>query len=152
MKTVTFITNNLGYKPSKETKNASVIQDTDGNFYSYGYHYPLLFNVADHWFINTAGYSNTTSKHIAWAWQAVDYNATAVELSREQASIVSRSWAPDDAKLSALLEATNSMVERAQMACYKKRRKDTQIYKQLENTLSKAYASNIAVNNIIGRV
>lgn len=41
-----------------------------GVLYSYGSHYPLMFKVNDVLFINTSGYSNTTAKHINWAWSA----------------------------------------------------------------------------------
>lgn len=41
--------------------------------YSYGYHYPLLFEVNGLRFVNTRGYSNTTSKHIAMAWLEAEY-------------------------------------------------------------------------------
>jgi hypothetical protein len=67
MTTIEFMQNNKGYKPSKETQCASVFQDTRGIFYSYGYHYPLLFKVDDVWFVNDRGYSQTTSRHISWA-------------------------------------------------------------------------------------
>lgn len=74
MKTQTFIENNIGKKPSEEKWCSSVYQDTEGNFYSFGYHYPLLFKVKNHWFVNTTGYSNSTAKHINWAWASIGYH------------------------------------------------------------------------------
>lgn len=41
----------------------------NGIIYSYGSHYPLLFKVNNIPFVNIAGYSNTTSKHIGIAWR-----------------------------------------------------------------------------------
>lgn len=35
--------------------------------YSYGYHYPLAIKINGSWFINDAGYSTTTAKHISIA-------------------------------------------------------------------------------------
>lgn len=47
---------------------------TDGNhIYSYGYHYPLLVNVAGKWILNDRGYSNTTARHIYWASDCADF-------------------------------------------------------------------------------
>ena len=44
----------------------------DGSIlYSYGRHYPLAFRIKDAWFINDAGYSSTTGRHISEAKLAV---------------------------------------------------------------------------------
>jgi hypothetical protein len=67
MKTQEFISNNIGLKPSKDKTCSSVIQGTDGNFYSYGYHYPLLVELNGYWIRNIEGYSSSTAKHISWA-------------------------------------------------------------------------------------
>lgn len=67
MKTKDFIRDNLNYKPLKPQMCSSVLQATDGNFYSYGAHYPLLIKVKDVWLVNTEGYSSTTGRHIHWA-------------------------------------------------------------------------------------
>lgn len=82
MKTQEFISKNIGLKPSgyKRRWCSSVYQDYDGNFYSYGSHYPLLFKVDGQWFINNAGYSVSTSKHIGWAHSAIGCNAKTVKL------------------------------------------------------------------------
>lgn len=45
-----------------ERRCSSVFTDRDGNVYSYGYHYPLLFTIGGLTFINTTGYSSTTAK------------------------------------------------------------------------------------------
>jgi len=51
---------------------SSVMLGIDGVFYSYGYHYPLLFEVGGLWFVNDRGYSSSTSKHIGWARSLAD--------------------------------------------------------------------------------
>lgn len=135
MTTREFMERNLNYQPSKETWCSSVMQDTTGNFYSYGYHYPLLFKVAGHWFVNTMGYSNTTAKHINWAWSAIDYNATAVELSRDDARVISSSWASDDEKLQAIKSALRRKLNDIKEVMLAKKRHDTQVYRLLEQDL-----------------
>jgi len=53
------------FKP--DTRHGNLFTDGNGTMYSYGFHYPLLFEVNGLKFINTAGYSNTTAKHISHA-------------------------------------------------------------------------------------
>lgn len=132
----------------KERWCSSVKVDSSGTVYSYGSHYPLLFKVAGHNFVNTRGYSNTTAKHINWAWSAVDYNATAVELNRDDAYTISSSWASDSDKLQVLARATAQMVADATEARDAKKRTDTQVYAHLTDVLGRARASQIAVNNL----
>lgn len=67
MTTKDFISQNIDSIPNKDKYCSSVFQSMDGNFYSYGYHYPLLFKVDGQWYRNTTGYSNSTAKHINWA-------------------------------------------------------------------------------------
>lgn len=74
MKTQDFISNNIGTKSLSKKWCSSVFQDVDGNFYSYGYHYPLLIEVNGLWLLNTAGYSISTAKHIHWARSAAHEN------------------------------------------------------------------------------
>lgn len=59
------------FKP--DTKHGSLFTDGNGTMYSYGYHYPLLFDVNGLKFINTMGYSNTTAKHISHARNLAQY-------------------------------------------------------------------------------
>lgn len=67
MKTRDFISNRLNVT-GKIGRCSSVTQGTDGTFYSYGPHYPLLFKVQGlGWVANVRGYSNTTAKHIGYA-------------------------------------------------------------------------------------
>lgn len=67
MKTQDFIAKHLNTTDGKERTCASVKTDGKGNFWSYGEHYPLIVNIDGHFFLNTAGYSSTTGKHIRWA-------------------------------------------------------------------------------------
>ena len=82
MTTQDFIAKNIGKTPKQDRFCSSVFQSTRGDFYSYGYHYPLLFKVGAYWFINTQGYSSSTGKHIGWAKGAIDYKYHAVKLTR----------------------------------------------------------------------
>ena len=111
---------------------SSVKTDKHGTVYSYGSHYPLAFHVAGLDFINEAGYSNTTSKHIGWARAALNYNYVGVKLNREEAVVIGNEYITDDNKLEAIKRALerehSSIVE--QMTA--KKRKDTQVYKNLE--------------------
>lgn len=148
MTTQEFIERNWGKVPAKSKWCSSVVQDTEGNFYSYGSHYPLLFKVAGTTFINTAGYSSTTGRHILWAQRAVNYNYTAVELNHEDARVISSSWASENDKLQVLARATAEMVADAEVACDSKKRKDTQVFEQLAATLERARRSYQTVNEL----
>ena len=55
-----------GVADGQERTCSSVFKDGNGNIYSYGYHYPLLFEAGGPTFRNRVGYSSTTAKHIAW--------------------------------------------------------------------------------------
>lgn len=71
MTTQDFIAKTYGTTSDRERRCSSVFADYRGNVYSYGYHYPLVFNVDGLDFVNCTGYSSTTAKHIAWAKRAV---------------------------------------------------------------------------------
>lgn len=71
MTTQDFIARWAGVNDGKERWCSSVKKDGNGNMYSYGYHYPLVFKIGDLNFINCAGYSSTTGRHILWAKRAV---------------------------------------------------------------------------------
>lgn len=76
-----FIIKQFGNDDGKTKYLSSIVKDGNGNIYSYGYHYPLLFNIAGCAVINTRGYSNTTGRHIHWAWSAAGSDAIGVELA-----------------------------------------------------------------------
>lgn len=104
---------------------ASVMQDGD-RIYSYGYHYPLLFRVADAhgrlvWVCNDGGYSSTTARHICYARQHADV------------------WAPIGGTHGRTLEkadvvqAIEARMRRVHADMQAKKRKDTRVYEALEN-------------------
>ena len=78
MKNSEFI-DNYNFTPNKSHGN--LFTDSNGTMYSYGYHYPLLFKVNGLTFVNTRGYSNTTSKHINYCRPYARYQ---VELYRDE--------------------------------------------------------------------
>lgn len=81
MTTREFMRSRQGHNPSREVWCSSVKQSTNGDFYSYGSHYPLLFKVGSLWFVNDNGYSSSTSKHICWARPFANHS---VELPNNQ--------------------------------------------------------------------
>jgi len=124
MTTAQFIAKTFDTPSDRERRCSSVFTDYDGTVYSYGYHYPLLFKVEGVTFINNRGYSNTTAKHINWAWQAVNCQAIAIHLP---------SWVryPKELKLDdirKMLLTEHTLITDQMLA---KKRKDTQVYAQL---------------------
>jgi len=118
------------YGNTSRFSHNSLCSDGNGNIYSYGAHYPLLFRCDDFTdlvFINTTGYSNTTSKHINHAWAAVDYKAIAIKMNGAR---ISNGFTLVDAQR--LLEAEAQEL-RNTMAT--KKRKDTAVYHDLEGRL-----------------
>lgn len=102
---------------------SSVFTDRDGNVYSYGYHYPLAFNINGLDFVNTNGYSSTTNRHIMWAKQAIGYDKyIGVKLRGARLPLTL-----DDilSKLGAELVEIKAKMDA-------KKRKDTQVYKWLQ--------------------
>lgn len=114
---------------------ASIMKDGDGNIYSYGYHYPLLFSVNGKNYINTSGYSVTTAKHIGWAWGAVNYDAIAVEYEGGMSNF---SYIADDLKQEFIERDIQKTINRIQSEMDAKKRKNTQVYQALENDLERA--------------
>lgn len=139
MTTAQFIERTYNTTATKARQCSSVFTDYNGTVYSYGYHYPLAFHINGLDFINESGYSTTTSKHIAWARSALDYDYTGVKLWREDAQVVSSSGT-DDSKIKAILTAlvrersslTDQMVKRQMNG-----RTDTAIYRSLESEHSR---------------
>jgi len=131
MTTRDFIARTYNTTSTRERRCSSVFTDTDGNVYSYGYHYPLAFRVGGLDFINVRGYSNTTSKHIAWAWQAVGYDAIPVELSRDD-----RVQYLD---LNTLVSRLHEQLGKILDQMVSKKRKDTQVYRALQHEHEQVY-------------
>ena len=122
-------TNDKWTKEGYDRRCASVLTSRIGVVFSYGYHYPLAFHVAGLDFINEAGYSNTTSKHIGWARAALNYNYVGVKLNREEADVIGNEYITDDNKLEAIKRA----LERESMP--KQPMKNRQPYKRTLNGL-----------------
>lgn len=115
-----FIKKNYNVPSTRERRCSSVFADNKGNIYSYGWHYPLLFEVDGLNFINTMGYSNTTARHISWAWSAMDYSGVIpVDLPRGTSARVTLAEIKD-ILTKQLKEVTDEMVA--------KKRKDTSVY------------------------
>lgn len=119
------------YNPSRlEKTHGSLFRDSDGNIYSYGYHYPLLFTATDNdtlVFINTTGYSNTTARHIHHAWKAVDYKAIGVKLNGERHHNLTLS------RVKELLQKERDGIVKEMQS---KKRKNTEVYRQLFRALN----------------
>ena len=115
---------------------SSVLTDKDGNAYSYGYHYPLLFKVEGLDILNVTGYSNTTAKHISWAWRAVS-NPVEVELRGARLPLTLKDI---QVKLGSQLADLKHQMD-------SKKRKDTQVYKQLEWQYARVAANYNRVQN-----
>jgi hypothetical protein len=75
MTTQNFIEKHLHTEDQKQRFCASVFTDGNGNFWSYGYHYPLLKRINNKFYVNDKGYSVSTAKHINWAYSATGYKA-----------------------------------------------------------------------------
>lgn len=127
MTTQNFIAKTYGVKSTKERRCSSVFTDTDGNVYSYGYHYPLLFQVGGLWFINRRGYSSTTSKHIMWAGRATDYTALDVELKSDERLT--------DIDIETIMDRLTTERDRYIDEMQSKKRKDTGVFNGLVRQL-----------------
>ena len=67
MKIQQFIKNNLYNSDNKTRQCSGVFTDGNGNFWSYGYHYPLIKRIDGNFYINDQGYSISTKRYICWA-------------------------------------------------------------------------------------
>lgn len=151
MTTQDFIAKWYNVNDSTERFCSSVYKDGRGYIYSYGPHYPLVFEVAGKTFVNDAGYSMTTAKHISWAKGAVGYgNFTPVQLDREASRVISQSYATDAEKLKelervALKTAKDLVAERDG-----KKRKNTWVFKNLQDQANRAIDTVITLQTIGG--
>lgn len=142
MTTQEFISKQFGNANGKAGHCSSVIKDGKGNIFSYGSHYPLLFKIGDKVFINTAGYSNTTSRHIAYAWRAVNYQAIEVKLGYKTANaytgrnndayIIAASYTTDEEKLAVIRAAQKRELDDLAEQLDAKKRRDTWVFSNLQ--------------------
>lgn len=128
----------------------SISKDMNGNIYSYGAHYPLLFRVAGLDFVNVAGYSVTTSKHIGWAKAAVGYEYIGVELSRDDSYTISRSWSTEAEKLAVIRAALERKQDELTRAMLGKRRTNTAVYADLQRQFNEVTASLATIDATAG--
>lgn len=142
MTTAEFIKKTYNTKNEKWGKHgydrwcSSVKTDKHGTVYSYGSHYPLAFHVAGLDFVNDAGYSSSTSKHILWAKQAIGYsNHISVKLWREEARVIADEYATEQQKLEAIKTALRRELLDIKQQMQAKKRKNTQVYAHLEYQL-----------------
>lgn len=141
MTTADFIEKTYNTTATRERRCSSVFTDYEGTVYSYGYHYPLAFNVARMDFINTQGYSSTTAKHISWAWRAVGYNSIGVKLWRDEARVIADRYASETDKLRAIESALERELKDINIEMGKKTRTDTQVYAHLSSERSRVMDS-----------
>ena len=118
---------------------SSVFADSGGFIYSYGYHYPLAFNIGGYDFVNEAGYSTTTGKHIAWARQALNYQYIGVKLSRDDRYTINSGYASDNDKLAVIRGALERELKTIMDKMEGKPRKDTRVYEQLKDEHERVY-------------
>lgn len=130
-----FINKYFGVNDGKERYCSSIMKDGKGNIYSYGYHYPLLFKVNGKTFRNVAGYSNSTSRHIHWTR---DINAIDIHAIRSF-----RLVGTDDEIMERIIFSQNRRVADIKEVMQSKKRKNTQVYKNLFREFNKAQRSLI---------
>lgn len=149
-----FIEKNFGVPLQKDRSGSSIWADNKGNIYSYGRHYPLLFKVNGITFRNTAGYSNTTSRHIGWCrgFEAIDVQLSGCGQyswnhpeNRDKVPYLLSMGAHDDTILKAIRKDLFNEHTRVTDLMLSKKRKDTAIYKYLESEAGRISKSFHAV-------
>lgn len=132
--------NKMKANDNKSGKHGNLFYQGD-TVYSYGYHYPLLFPIYTpqgvKYFVNDTGYSNTTAKHIN---HASGYSNHAVEL-REAKLINNDRIGNYKTVYQALLKEGSELQETMQS----KKRKDTQVYSNLERQYNRIEATINAI-------
>lgn len=145
MTTAQFIKRTYNTKSNKIRKCSSVFTDTNGVVYSYGYHYPLAFNIAGLDFVNNAGYSSSTGRHIAWARQALQYTNIDVKLSDGAISFLRDNSQQDSNKLLTIVSCLETERDAIELQMAGKSRKNTSVYAWLERQYNE-------LNNSINQV
>jgi hypothetical protein len=134
------------FNNTRKDSHGNLFRDGHNNIYSYGYHYPLLFRAEDNdnlYFINTTGYSNTTSKHIGHAWAATDYKGIAIELNGRHLHPAFR--------LSDALTILSKQLADLKVLADSKKRKDTQVYARIEHDIARVTGYIERVNDAIAQ-
>lgn len=128
MTTQEFIEKEFANDNGKTRYFGSILKDANGNLYSYGRHYPLLFKVGNQTFRNTRGWSVSTGRHIRWTRgiPAID-----VELDNDATEIVNRSYKTDQEKLEHIFRCLSRQKADLFVQLDSKKRKDTWVYSNL---------------------
>lgn len=130
MTTQEFIANALTGRTKRNACSSVVAYtDHDGNvtIYSYGTHYPLVKILHGVAFVNNAGYSMTTAKHIHWAYAAAakvvgNNNTYGVPLTNG-----------DSLDKQGIIRSALRELQRIEAAMAAKKRTDTMVYNLLAN-------------------
>lgn len=149
MTTRDFIARTYNTTSTKDRSCSSVFTDHNGIVYSYGYHYPLAFNLKGLDFVNNRGYSNTTAKHINWAWSAVGYDAVAVKLWRKDIDEFNRWGITEEERVRVVLDALQREIAELKELADSKKRKDTQVYRSIEQDLHRARVNYMRVKEVL---
>jgi hypothetical protein len=132
MRTQDFIGKYMDVLDNKERWCSSVMYDGNNCFFSYGSHYPLLFKINGIWFVNDAGYSATTSKHISWAFSYADYS---VQLQHTVGAPF----------FTLVKKALEEQIVNLTLEAAKKKRHDTQVFRDIERKWNNAKAALKAI-------
>ncbi len=103
----------------------------NGVLYSFGRHYPLMFKLGWHLFINNHWYSNTTSKHI---WLCITSEAKYVELKNICNSYSYGSCSPSLENVKLSLQETIERLEEQLKHTREWSQKNTYLKARLANT------------------
>lgn len=132
-----YITKHYNTTSTRNRACASIFVDGDGKVYSYGYHYPLLFNIAGIDILNVAGYSATTRQHIAKARTACR-DAIRVKLTNVDGDAgiftmydISKTSLTDIDKLKYIYYCVIKELTDVTTLAGKKKRKNTKVYTDL---------------------
>jgi hypothetical protein len=146
MTTKQFLTKQLGRPQSTPKYCSSVMVDYDGVAYSYGFHYPLAVRHGGYVFVNNHGYSNTTAKHINWAFQA-----GAALVGAESTFLFDfAAGTTYGTSTDSLYDAVNMQITKLADLVASKRRKDTQVYSALTYQLRELLAASVALSKLTG--
>ena len=130
MKTVDFIREqkqriDAGDTLARGEKSCASVFATNDRIYSYGYHYPLLFQVdtpsnGTVWVCNNGGYSNTTAKHISYSAPLADVFAPIGGTHGQTVTIET------------VIRAITSKLDSVIATMKAKKRHDTAVYRDLQ--------------------
>lgn len=138
MTTRDWIEKNINTRPGYDRHCSSVCQDSNGDFYSYGSHYPLLVNFKGKWVLNDGGYSVTTSKHISWCYGLYDFRIPFLRMPQGYGSVYHWPEREEEQKEYLVLSLQNQISELTG-EILKKKRTDTWIYRNLTERRAKKF-------------